>query len=180
MRNTDERILSGASITPGFLVAVLLWDDFCARNIEQKDTEDDPAFTTLKTQQSYAIPRRFGTFAREGLRLIQERLHKRNPRSLDRLANHKRFRAGYDFLCLQAESNEQIAPIADWWTAFQTADESERQILISQLPKTPRKRRRNRNQKNGGNNSGSRELIAPLTSSVYFCVSTFETLKPTI
>ena len=147
MRNTDERILSGASVTPGFLVAVLLWDDFCARGIEQDDPEDDPAFTTLKNQQSYvAIPRRFGTFARE-VWLIQERLHKRNPRSLDRLATHKRFRAGYDFLCLQAESNEQIAPIADWWTAFQTADESERQVLISQLPKTPRKRRRNRNRK---------------------------------
>ena len=145
MRNTDERILSGASVTPGFLIAVLLWDDFCARSLDQDDPGDDPAFTTLKNQQSYvAIPRRFGTFAKE-VWLIQERLHKRNLKSLDRLATHKRFRAGYDFLCLQAESNEQIAPIADWWTAFQTADESGRQTLVAQLPKTPRKRRRNRN-----------------------------------
>ncbi len=145
MRNTDERILSGASVTPGFLIAVLLWDDFCARSLDQDDPEDDPAFTTLKNQQSYvAIPRRFGAFARE-VWLIQERLHKRNLKSLDRLATHKRFRAGYDFLCLQAESNEQIAPIADWWTAFQAADGSGRQTLVSQLPKTPRKRRRNRN-----------------------------------
>lgn len=147
MRNTDERILGGASVTPGFLVAVLLWDDFCARSHDQATLEDDPAFATLKHQQSHiAVPRRFGTFARE-VWLIQERLHKRNPRSLDRLASHKRFRAGYDFLCLQAESDELMVPIADWWTEFQSADESGRQALIAQLPKAPRKRRRNRSRR---------------------------------
>ena len=147
MRNTDERILGGASVTPGFLVAVLLWDDFCARSRDQSTLEDDPAFATLKHQQSHiAVPRRFGTFARE-VWLIQERLHKRNPRSLDRLASHKRFRAGYDFLCLQAESDELMVPIADWWTEFQSADESGRQALIAQLPKAPRKRRRNRSRR---------------------------------
>ena len=147
MRNTDERILGGASVTPGFLVAVLLWDDFCARSHDQATLEDDPAFAALKHQQSHiAVPRRFGTFARE-VWLIQERLHKRNPRSLDRLASHKRFRAGYDFLCLQAESDELMVPIADWWTEFQSADESGRQALIAQLPKAPRKRRRNRSRR---------------------------------
>ena len=147
MRNTDERILGGASVTPGFLVAVLLWDDFCTRSHDQATLEDDPAFATLKHQQSHiAVPRRFGTFARE-VWLIQERLHKRNPRSLDRLASHKRFRAGYDFLCLQAESDELMVPIADWWTEFQSADESGRQALIAQLPKAPRKRRRNRSRR---------------------------------
>ena len=147
MRNTDERILGGASVTPGFLVAVLLWDDFCARSHDQATLEDDPAFATLKHQQSHiAVPRRFGTFARE-VWLIQERLHRRNPRSLDRLASHKRFRAGYDFLCLQAESDELMVPIADWWTEFQSADESGRQALIAQLPKAPRKRRRNRSRR---------------------------------
>ena len=92
------------------------------------------------------MPRRFSTFARE-VWLIQERLHKRNPRSLDRLRSHKRFRAGYDFLCLQAESNELMVPIADWWSEFQSADESERRELIAQLPKAPRKRRRNRSRR---------------------------------
>ena len=73
-----------------------------------------------------AIPRRFGTFARE-VWTIQERLHKRNVRSLDRLVTHKRFRAGYDFLCLQAESDESVRACADWWTEFQNADDSMRE-----------------------------------------------------
>jgi len=51
MKNTDDRIKSGASITPGFLVAVLLWDDFQARS-QEDDIEDDPAFVVLKDQQS--------------------------------------------------------------------------------------------------------------------------------
>ena len=144
MRNTDERIRGGSSVTPGFLVAVLLWEDFKARSTSTDVEDDDPAFATLKNQQSYvAVPRRFGTFARE-VWLIQERLHKRNVRSIDRLVNHKRFRAGYDFLCLQAESDEQVRPLAQWWTAFQEADEIERRTLIDQLPKAPRKRRRSK------------------------------------
>jgi poly(A) polymerase len=144
MRNTDERIRGGSSVTPGFLVAVLLWEDFKARSTSTDVEDDDPAFATLKNQQSYvAVPRRFGTFARE-VWLIQGRLHKRNVRSIDRLVNHKRFRAGYDFLCLQAESDEQVRPLAQWWTAFQEADEIERRTLIDQLPKAPRKRRRSK------------------------------------
>jgi poly(A) polymerase len=68
-------------------------------------------------------------------------------RSLDRLVTHKRFRAGYDFLCLQAESDESVRACADWWTDFQNANDSEREALIAQLPKTPRKRNRGRNRR---------------------------------
>jgi poly(A) polymerase len=155
MRNTDDRIFNGASITPGFLVAVLLWDDFKARNDAKSSEDEDPAFAALKNQQSsIAIPRRFGTFARE-VWTIQERLHKRNVRSLDRLVTHKRFRAGYDFLCLQAESNEAMRPCAEWWTAFQNADESHREALIAQLPKTSRKRNRGKSRRKTATSNGA-------------------------
>jgi poly(A) polymerase len=155
MRNTDDRIFNGASITPGFLVAVLLWDDFKARNDARNSDDDDPAFAALKSQQSsIAIPRRFGTFARE-VWTIQERLHKRNVRSLDRLVTHKRFRAGYDFLCLQAESDESMRPCADWWTDFQNADESQRETLIAQLPKSSRKRNRGKKRRKAAETSNS-------------------------
>ena len=147
MRNTDERIHGGASVTPGFLVAVLLWDDFKARLNNADESDEDPAFASLKAQQDYvAIPRRFGSFAKE-VWVIQERLHKRNVRSLTRLVTHKRFRAGYDFLCLQAESDESLRTTADWWTRYQAVDESGQQALIDELPKPLRKRRRSRAKK---------------------------------
>lgn len=155
MRNTDDRIAKGASITPGFLVAVLLWDDFKARHDAKGSDDEDPAFAALKSQQSsIAIPRRFGTFARE-VWTIQERLHKRNVRSLDRLVTHKRFRAGYDFLCLQAESDESMRPCAEWWTDFQNADDSRREALVAQLPKTSRKRSRGKNKRKTVRSTGA-------------------------
>ncbi len=144
MRNTDARIHQGASVTPGFLIAVLLWEDFLARQNERQANEEDPALASLREQQPHvAIPRRFGTFARE-IWLIQERLEKRNHRGVAKLCAHRRFRAGYDFLCLRAEEEESLRECADWWTEYQEQDEAKQQEMIDLLPRVPRKRRKRR------------------------------------
>ena len=142
MRNTDERIRGGASITPGFLVAVLLWEDFCARKNEWQPGDEDAAFMTLKDQQSYvAVPRRFGSFARE-VWMTQDRLINRSPKAIERVSTHKRFRAGYDFLCLRAESELALQACAEWWTDYQTADPENKQKMIQTLPRDAKKKRR--------------------------------------
>ena len=142
MRNTDQRIRSGLSVTPGFLIAVLLWEDYQARARDKTLNDADPAFAALRNQQqSIAIPRRFGTFAKETWTL-QDRLIKRNPRTISRLTGHKRFRAGFDFLCLRAEADDELKDSADWWTTFQEQDETSQQAMISELPQPQRKRRR--------------------------------------
>ena len=147
MRNTDSRIKSGLSVTPGFLVAVLLWEDFNARFQEKTLNDDDPAFATLRNQQqTIAIPRRFGTFAKETW-ITQDRLIKRNPRTIARLIQHKRFRAGFDFLCLRAETEVDLAESAEWWSTFQEQDEPVQQQMIAELPKPQRKRRRRNKRK---------------------------------
>ena len=147
MRNTDSRIKSGLSVTPGFLVAVLLWEDFNARFQEKTLNDDDPAFATLRNQQqTIAIPRRFGTFAKETW-ITQDRLIKRNPRTIARLIQHKRFRAGFDFLCLRAETEVDLAESAEWWSTFQKHDETVQQQMIAELPKPQRKRRRRNKRK---------------------------------
>ena len=87
------------------------------------------------------MPRRFGTFAKETW-IIQERLIERNPRTIPRLAQHKRFRAGFDFLCLRAESDPALSECAAWWSSFQEQDEAGQYDMIEQLPKPQRKRRR--------------------------------------
>jgi poly(A) polymerase len=147
MRNTDSRIKSGLSVTPGFLVAVLLWEDFNARFQEKTLNDDDPAFATLRNQQqTIAIPRRFGTFAKETW-MTQDRLIKRNPRTIARLIQHKRFRAGFDFLCLRAETEVDLEESAEWWSTFQEQDEPVQQQMIAELPKPQRKRRRRNKRK---------------------------------
>ena len=142
MRNTDERIKGGASITPGFLVAVLLWEDFCARRNNWQPGDEDAAFMTLKDQQSFvAVPRRFGSFARE-VWMTQDRLITRNPKSIDKVNAHKRFRAGYDFLCLRAESEPDLKECADWWTKYQIACPDNKLEMIEVLPRDTKKKRR--------------------------------------
>ena len=152
MRNTDERIANDQPVTPGFLVAVLLWDDFYNRNLEHnpeyKPSEMyDLAMDTFAVQQQHiSVPRRFTMFAREVWQL-QPRLEARQPRGIARVAAHKRFRAGFDFLLLRGQYDEKLGECAKWWTDYQEVDADAQKSMIDSLPKgksrgTKKKRRR--------------------------------------
>ena len=73
---------------------------------------------------------------------MQERLIRRNPKTITRLAQHKRFRAAFDFLCLRAESETELGDCAAWWSAFQEQDDAQQNEMIQGLPRPQRKRRR--------------------------------------
>ncbi|HCD27668.1 MAG TPA: polynucleotide adenylyltransferase PcnB [Gammaproteobacteria bacterium] len=146
MRNTDHRIAEGASVTPGFLLAIVLWEDFQARLANSLSASDHPAVLTLRDQQQrIAVPRRFSTFIHEVWGL-QVRLETRSRRSASRLLQHKRFRAGYDFLCLRAESEPELQETASWWTTLQSVDAETRGAMIAALPQTKRRRRRKKSE----------------------------------
>ena len=73
-----------------------------------------------------------------------------------RLLELPRFRAGYDFLCLRAQSGEIDDDIALWWERFQEADGPAREALL--VPDSgPKKRRRRRRSNSGGSSGGSSE-----------------------
>jgi len=152
MNNTDARIAADQPVTPGFLVAILLWDDFCRRN-EANNPEGKPgpiydiAIDTFAVQQQHvALPRRFTLFAREVWQL-QPRLVSRQSRNIRRLLEHKRFRAAFDFLTLRAAYEPELDEIAQWWHDIQEVDADTQQAMIDELPspaKSGRKRRRRR------------------------------------
>ena len=72
---------------------------------------------------------------------LQPRFEKRAGKSPYRLIELPRFRAGYDFLVLRAQSGEIGMDIAEWWHDFQNADHEEREALL--IPDSgPKKRRR--------------------------------------
>lgn len=153
MANTDARIAAGKPVTPGFLLAVLLWQDYQARAAELQDhkkpaeAKASAAAATLGDQQRIlSIPRRFSQFVRDVWGL-QRRLEDRYARNINRLAAHPRFRAGYDFLVLRGETGDSplAAEAADWWTAYQEADEATQQQFIADRRSTqPAKRKRRR------------------------------------
>ena len=51
--------------------------------------------------------------------MLQPRFENTRGKRPQRLAGHPRFRAGYDFLLLRAESGEADPALAKWWTEFQ-------------------------------------------------------------
>ncbi len=164
MANTDQRIAQDLPVTPGFLIAVLLWDDFDSRRAHLKPQERhtkafEIAMDTLAIQQQHiAIPRRYSIFAREVWQL-QDRLVERHPRGVKRLLGHKRFRAAFDFLLLRgtaqaieriqaaSDSSPNLSKIGRWWEEIQTLDADGQQKMIDALPKK-RGKRQGKNNRN--------------------------------
>jgi len=77
---------------------------------------------------------------------LQPRFESRAGKRPYGLLEHPRFRAGYDFLLLRAESGEIEAELGDWWTRFQNADgEGRAQMLLPGQAGDRKRRRRRRN-----------------------------------
>ena len=93
--------------------------------------------------KNVAIPRRFTTIARE-IWFFQPRLAKRTRKHAERLVEHARFRAAYDFLLLRVEAGEPLAELGDWWTKFQQVEGTAREEMLADLSVPSRNRRRPR------------------------------------
>ena len=126
LRNTDNRLTENQPVTPGFLLAALLWlpmdrlaRDHMAQGMNEMDAIMLAGDIVISRQtRSTAVPRRFTQFARE-IWQLQPRLARHSNRRPHRLVEHPRFRAAYDFLLLRAESGEEVTALANWWTQFQ-------------------------------------------------------------
>ena len=150
MRGTDLRVQEDKPVTAGFLIAVLLWDAFRERlarlseSMPLVDAREAASQEVLRDQNDIAaIPRRFSQFVRETW-LLQPKLEGRPGHEIEKLMQHPRFRAAYDFLVLRATVGEVEAETADWWTSFQAATPEERGQLRSRLAPEHGKRRRRR------------------------------------
>jgi poly(A) polymerase len=59
----------------------------------------------------------------------QERFAFRVGAKPSKLLTHPRFRAAYDFLMLRAQVDSASAELAEWWTQYQNANETERRKM---------------------------------------------------
>lgn len=123
--NTDIRIAEGKPVTPGFLIAALLWqpmvrlaEDYKSNGLAEMDAIQLASDAVISRQiNSIAFPRRFTLMARE-IWSLQSRLKNRRGKRPFRLLSHPRFRAAYDFLLLRYQSGEEIQELADWWNDY--------------------------------------------------------------
>ena len=143
MLNTDHRIAIGRPVTAGFLLAVLLWEDYCGRvaalcsprgGMGVAEAAVVAAHESLLAQRRIiALPRRHFGFITDLWRL-QRHLQERRPKRVPKLVQHPKFRAAYDFLLLRAEAGLLDGELADWWTAMQNTPANRQAEMAAALP----------------------------------------------
>ncbi|MEX0614984.1 MAG: polynucleotide adenylyltransferase PcnB, partial [Methylophaga sp.] len=155
LQNTDKRLADGKPVTPAFLFAALLWEPLRKRWQElSQQMPEIPAMQRAAGEvlgeqiQTVAIPKRFSLVTRD-IWTLQPRLMRRHGKRAFALLLHPKFRAGYDFLALRAESGEPLQELTDWWTEFQQTTATKQADMVNGLSKTdaapkgrPRRRRR--------------------------------------
>ncbi len=155
LASTDARVAAGKPVSPGYLFATLLWHEVLA-NWEQRKARGEVPIPALYEAMDevldiqagkLAITRRIAGDIKD-IWALQPRFDKRAGRSPFRLLEQPRFRAGFDFLALRAESGEIPAEVAEWWLHFQEADNAGREAML--MPETAgnkKRRRRSRGRK---------------------------------
>ncbi|WP_027328567.1 polynucleotide adenylyltransferase PcnB [Marinimicrobium agarilyticum] len=158
MANTDKRVRAEKPVTPAFIYAAMLWPPMAARadhlskSMPPQQAYQQAATEVIGHQLGHtSIPKRFLIPMREMWDMQHRLVQKRHPQ---RLLEHSRFRAAYDFLLLREASGEHLDGAGNWWTRFQDVDEAEQQKMIAESrqgakPKSGRRRSRKRRPSSG-------------------------------
>ncbi|WP_319381875.1 polynucleotide adenylyltransferase PcnB [Thiomicrorhabdus sp.] len=165
LKSTDRRINSNMTVNPSFLFAAMLWGPLIrrrAQHLESGLNHQDALFAAandvLEQQiRCTAIPKRFSAQVRD-IWGLQFRLPNRHGDRAQKLMEHPRFRAAYDFMGIRAASGEaDLQAVFDWWTEYQEKEPVERIAFANEVKKNkPKKRtRRNRNFYRKRSQSGS-------------------------
>ena len=150
LKNTDQRVLEGKSISPGFLFATLLWNDVLSKWDALKAGGERPLPAlflamddVLNVQaEKLAITRRVAGDIKD-IWTLQPRFEQRSGKRPYGVLEQPRFKAGYDFLLLRAESGEVDSELAQWWADFMNKDGDARAaMLLPPKPDDAKKRRR--------------------------------------
>ncbi len=156
--NTDKRIRTNKRVTPAFVYAALMWpamhDEFLKlreSGVSEVDAFGQASQRAISLQlQRIMIPKRFLVPMRQ-IWELQWRLPKRQGKRAQRLLDHPKFRAGYDFLLMREAAGEQLDELGSWWNQYQFADEEAREKMVNELAPMPNKKRRRRKPKNKAN-----------------------------
>ncbi len=139
LRNTDNRIKNNQSVTPGFLIAALLWPQLIKKSLKGNEINLKKFFRSmdsiLRNQQKItAIPRKFHTYIKD-IWVLQLKLHSRIGRQPYKTLKHPRFRAAYDFLLVREKAAAKTKDLGFWWTEFQKNNEDLKKKLINDMKK---------------------------------------------
>lgn len=137
LADTDRRVSEGKPVAPSFLLACLLWHDVL-EHWRRNQAAGEPAFPALQSATEAVFDARIGDISGRGklaadmreIWTMQPRFDRRVGNGPQTLVEQPRFRAGFDFLRLRAQSGEADADLAAWWEDFSLADAAERRELM--------------------------------------------------
>jgi poly(A) polymerase len=154
LRDTDRRVGEGKPVAPSFLLSCVLWADV-REGWARRRQHGEPVMPALQEAIDDAFNAKIGDVSGRGklgtdmreIWTMQPRFEKRSGSSPYSLLEQPRFRAGFDFLRLRAQTGEIDAELAEWWEKFSTAYDDERHEMIEQArlaqlqkPQQPRTR----------------------------------------
>ncbi|MEQ1601380.1 MAG: polynucleotide adenylyltransferase PcnB [Methylophilaceae bacterium] len=153
LKNTDDRVLAGKPVSPGFLFATLLWHEVLMawQKFQKLGERPIPALhmamnDVADTQaEKLAINKRYSITMKE-IWGMQPRFEQRAGKRPFALIEHPRYRAAYDFLLLRCESGELPSELGQWWTDFAAAN-GEQRVAMLQADTEPKKRRKRKPRK---------------------------------
>ena len=137
LRNTDKRLANNQSVTPGFLIAALLWPQLIKTSLQRGEINLRKYFRSMdrilrRQQKITAIPRKFHGYIKD-IWVLQLKLHSRIGKQPFKTLKHPRFRAAYDFLLIREKVSCDGNYLGNWWTDFQKDDNAIKKSLIAEL-----------------------------------------------
>jgi poly(A) polymerase len=137
LADTDRRVGENKAVAPSFMLACMLWHDVLDRWQKLK-AKGEPPFPALQQAIDAVFDARIGDISGRGklaadmreIWMMQPRFERRVGSAPFTLVEQPRFRAGFDFLRLRADSGEIDATLAEWWEDFSLGDDDERRALI--------------------------------------------------
>jgi poly(A) polymerase len=154
LQDTDRRVGEGKPVAPSFLLSCVLWFDV-REGWERRKKRGEHLMPALQDAIDDAFNAKIGDVSGRGklgtdmreIWTMQPRFEKRTGSAPYSLLDQPRFRAGFDFLRLRAQTGEIEMELAEWWEKFSTAYDDERHAMIEEArqaqqnkPQAPRVR----------------------------------------
>jgi poly(A) polymerase len=137
LQDTDRRVGEGKPVAPSFLLSCVLWADV-RDGWNQRLSRGEHTLPALHDAIDDTFNAKIGDVSGRGklggdmreIWTMQIRFDKRVGSSPYSMLEQPRFRAGFDFLRLRAQTGEVDEELAQWWEKFSTAYDDERHAMI--------------------------------------------------
>ena len=137
LQDTDRRVAEDKPVAPSFLLACVLWSDV-REGWSRRLAKRQPPHGALQDAVDEAFDARIGDVSGRGklgadmreIWMMQPRFEKRLGQAPYTLVEQPRFRAGFDFLRLRAQTGEVPTELAEWWETFSLANDAQRADML--------------------------------------------------